>query len=98
MADLGADHAVAAEAWELLARHHAEPLRRYHTLEHIGEVVAAADDLQVTGAGMVAAFWHDAIYDPTASGGANEAASAELAARTWVTLEWRPTSRPRSTA
>ena len=30
---------------------------------------------------MVAAFWHDAVYDPTAPVGVNEAASAELAER-----------------
>jgi predicted metal-dependent HD superfamily phosphohydrolase len=66
-----------------------EPHRRYHTtthlvrvLRHVGalaatdEVTAEAPDL---GAVVVAAFFHDAVYDPPA--GDNEARSAALAAR-----------------
>jgi predicted metal-dependent HD superfamily phosphohydrolase len=62
---------------------YAEAHRRYHTEEHLDEVLAAvaeladlADDRRAV---ELAALFHDAIYDPRASGGANERASAELA-------------------
>ena len=62
---------------------YAEPHRRYHTVEHLDEVLAAvgeladlADDLPAV---EQAALFHDAVYDPRAAPGVNEAASAELA-------------------
>jgi predicted metal-dependent HD superfamily phosphohydrolase len=68
----------------LLARHR-EPHRRYHTVTHLAAALATADDLllDVDGADAAAVrlalFFHDAIYDPQALPGANEAASAALA-------------------
>ena len=63
---------------------YAEPHRRYHTTEHLDEVLAAvhelgdlADDLRAV---ELAALFHDAVYDPAAAPGANERASADLAA------------------
>lgn len=64
---------------DLLARW-AQPHRRYHTLDHLRatlDVVDAyaawADDIDVV---RLALFFHDAVYDPHATG--NEQASADL--------------------
>lgn len=70
-----------------VASRYAEPHRRYHTGEHITEVLAEVDRLlhQVTLTGdeatavRLAAWFHDAIYDPKVGRGGNEDASAELA-------------------
>jgi predicted metal-dependent HD superfamily phosphohydrolase len=54
---------------DLVARY-GEPQRHYHTLEHIGQVLAALDPelpkLTAPVAVMLAAWFHDAIYDPRA--------------------------------
>jgi predicted metal-dependent HD superfamily phosphohydrolase len=58
-----------------------EPHRRYHTRAHLGAVVGALfldlapDPVSVE----LAAFFHDAVYDPRAPAGANERDSAALA-------------------
>jgi predicted metal-dependent HD superfamily phosphohydrolase len=80
--------AVAAAGADLLGRW-SEPHRRYHSTQHLAEVIAALDRLVTAGemspdeaaVARVAAWLHDAVYDPAAAPGANEAASAELAAR-----------------
>ena len=65
---------------DLLARY-AEPHRRYHDRRHLAEVLDALT--AVTGgtrppaAVVLAAYWHDAVYDPTAPD--NEERSAVLA-------------------
>ncbi len=70
----------------LLARHR-EPHRRYHTVTHVAAVLDTAEDLlaEIDGADAaairLALFFHDAVYDPQAVPGANEAASAALAGR-----------------
>ncbi|HEX9258939.1 MAG TPA: hypothetical protein VF855_05330 [Acidimicrobiales bacterium] len=78
-----ADDALAA----LLGRYR-EPHRRYHGVKHVAEVLAACDELLARSRGLddpaavrLAAWFHDAVYDPRAVGGANEASSATLAAR-----------------
>ena len=63
---------------ELTARYR-EPHRRYHTLEHIGEVVAVLARLGGGDAVDLAAWFHDAVYDPRAGAGESEQASALLA-------------------
>ncbi|MDW3214247.1 MAG: hypothetical protein R8G01_09640 [Ilumatobacteraceae bacterium] len=82
----------------VIARHH-EAHRHYHdvrhvrwVVRHVGELAAARDGDQVAdlGAVVVAAFFHDVVYDPTASD--NEVASATLAARALAELDW-PTAR-----
>lgn len=59
----------------------AEPHRRYHTTQHLREVLAALDLLcagaDVPVAVRCAAYWHDAVYEPTAPD--NEQRSAALA-------------------
>lgn len=70
---------------DLRARH-AEPHRRYHTDEHVSEVLAEVERLLPAEpaadaeAVVLAARYHDAIYDVRAGGGASEDASARLAA------------------
>jgi len=65
---------------ELLGRY-GEPHRRYHTAEHLAEVLTALDAPDRFIAVEVAAWFHDAVYDARAPAGANERASAQLAAR-----------------
>ncbi|GAB3686887.1 HD domain-containing protein [Angustibacter aerolatus] len=86
---------LEAAAVGLLGRY-GEPHRGYHDARHLGEVLTAvallaehADDLPVV---VAAAWWHDAVYDPTATAGANERASAELA-RTTLTGWGAPPER-----
>lgn len=77
---------LTGEVTQLLARW-SESHRSYHTVQHLGEVLAAIDTL--AGAGevdavgarlaRVAAWYHDAVYDPAAEGGSNEHRSAALA-------------------
>lgn len=59
----------------------AEPHRRYHTTQHLREVLAALDlvsaGADVPVAVRCAAYWHDAVYDPIAPD--NERRSAALA-------------------
>ena len=77
---------VAATGTEVLARW-AEPHRRYHSTRHLVEMFWAFEDLTDAGElgdadaalGRIAAWLHDAVYDPSAVIGANESASAELA-------------------
>jgi len=64
-----------------------EPARRYHTTTHLVEMFGALEELEDSGAvddrqcslARLAAWWHDAVYDPRASPGSNEADSAALA-------------------
>lgn len=72
-----------------LLRRLAEPHRAYHTTRHLLELIRAVDEVadagEITGRqatlARVAGWFHDAVYAPTASGGANESASAALAVR-----------------
>ncbi|MET0144851.1 MAG: metal-dependent phosphohydrolase [Ilumatobacteraceae bacterium] len=81
---------------EVVSRHR-EPQRRYHGVRHVTWVVrhvhalATEPGIQVgdMGAVIAAAFFHDAIYDPTRSD--NEARSAELAEQRLAALGWPAT-------
>lgn len=74
----------AAVAQDLAARY-AEPHRAYHDLTHIAELlrwfdtIADAPGWRDPRAVYDAILFHDAIYDPLAKHGTNEARSAELA-------------------
>ena len=86
-AAVGARGDVAQAGAELLGRY-AEPHRRYHDLAHLDDVLRQVDEL-ATHAGDVhvvrlAAWFHDAVYDPTASD--NEERSALLAQTTLADL------------
>lgn len=71
-----------------LATRYREPGRRYHTLEHLAEVLDAVDQLAPAAddaaAVRLAAWFHDAVYDPRRPD--NEAASAALVDVTLPTL------------
>jgi predicted metal-dependent HD superfamily phosphohydrolase len=66
-----------------LLRRYAEPHRRYHTTEHLAAVLGHVDELlnEVDDADAVrlAAWFHDAVYDPSRDD--NEERSAVLAER-----------------
>jgi predicted metal-dependent HD superfamily phosphohydrolase len=78
---------VAGEGASLLARY-AEPHRGYHDLAHLDEVLRAvdllADEAEDLDAVRLAAWFHDAVYDPAAAD--NEESSARLAAKTLAAL------------
>ena len=84
---LGVQPPTAEDLAADLRARYAEPHRRYHTGEHIAEVLADVDwrlsavtlAPETVGAVQLAVWYHDAIYDPTAGQGVNEDASAELA-------------------
>ena len=72
-----------------LMRRWTEPHRGYHGTRHLVEVFWALEDLETgqeisarEGAlGRLAGWFHDAVYDPSALAGSNEADSADLAVR-----------------
>ena len=66
-----------------IASLHSGPARAYHNLDHIADVLAALDALRGPSLGEdgraaldLAAFFHDAVYDPRSS--TNEGDSADL--------------------
>ena len=82
----------------LLARHR-EPHRRYHTATHVMWVVRHVRQLLTESSAhavasvdvdavLLAALFHDAVYDPTRPD--NEAISAALAMRAAEVLGWEP--------
>ncbi len=66
--------------WTDLVNRWSEPHRRYHGLAHLVAVLSIVDGLAASDAVRLAAWYHDAVYDPTRSD--NEEASAELAEST----------------
>ncbi|GAA2314561.1 hypothetical protein GCM10010149_77590 [Nonomuraea roseoviolacea subsp. roseoviolacea] len=77
---VGGSPAALATGAELVARW-SEPHRRYHTLDHLAAVLAAADELAGAAADpaavRLAAWFHDAVYDGRP--GWDEERSAQLA-------------------
>lgn len=67
---------------DLLGRY-AEPHRAYHDQRHLTEVLDTIDELAGEAKDpddvRLAAWFHDAVYDPKAKAGANEEESAQLA-------------------
>ncbi|MEU8815895.1 metal-dependent phosphohydrolase [Actinoplanes sp. NPDC048796] len=86
---MAADGDLDAAAGYLLTRW-SEPQRQYHTVEHLTAVLNTVD----LHAGLaphpervrLAAWMHDAVYDPRALGDANERDSAEFAEGLLTTL------------
>ncbi|MET7672858.1 HD domain-containing protein [Micromonospora luteifusca] len=75
--------AASTGAGEQLLTRWREPHRHYHTVAHLTAVLDVvdqhaelADRVDVV---RLAAWWHDAVYDPRAAGDANERDSAALA-------------------
>lgn len=75
----------------ILARHR-EKHRRYHTATHVAWVIRHVDELVTVepvdhlGEVVAAAFYHDAVYEPSYP--ANERASARLARRDLTAIGW----------
>jgi predicted metal-dependent HD superfamily phosphohydrolase len=90
-----AEEVVARIGEDLVGRWN-EPVRRYHTTRHLLEMFAALENLEDAGEiaerqgslARVAAWFHDAVYDPSAPPGANEAESAALARHTLQRLDF----------
>lgn len=61
--------------WSDLVRHYAEPHRHYHTLDHVRAVVQALP-ADASPALILAAWYHDVIYDSRAND--NEQRSADF--------------------
>jgi predicted metal-dependent HD superfamily phosphohydrolase len=72
-----ADDAELRAAAADLVRRWDEPQRRYHDRTHLLAVLEVVDDCAGSDRVRLAAWFHDAVYDPRASG--NEQASAALA-------------------
>jgi predicted metal-dependent HD superfamily phosphohydrolase len=77
------------DAGRVLMDRWAEPHRAYHSTAHLQAVLDRLDELAGDGvvvpdAARLAAWWHDAVYDPQR--GDNEARSAGLAAATLTSL------------
>ncbi|MBC7559542.1 MAG: metal-dependent phosphohydrolase [Dermatophilaceae bacterium] len=89
------NEAVAREGAGLLARWN-EPSRRYHTTTHLVEMFGALEELdnareiddRQCSVARLAAWFHDAVYDPAAASGSNEADSALLARDTLQRLSF----------
>ena len=76
----GAPEGARRGAAAAVLQRYAEAHRRYHTVEHLSEVLAVLDAVPHDVAVELAAWFHDAVYDPRAAPGASERASADLAA------------------
>jgi len=85
-----ADDSDLAAAGEYLLTRWSEPQRQYHTVAHLSAVLdvidAHADLAQAPDRVRLAAWLHDAVYDPRALGDANERDSAEFAEGLLATL------------
>lgn len=81
-AAIGAERGVDA-GFDRLREAYGEPHRRYHTLAHVEACLAWLDWCWSLAERpheiVLAIFFHDAVYDPRAHGGENEARSAALA-------------------
>ena len=88
---VGARDDVAGTGAALLGRW-AEPHRAYHDLAHLAEVLERVDLLAAEAdrpdAVRLAAWFHDAVYDPTAAD--NEERSAQLAETSLTRLRLAP--------
>lgn len=70
--------------WTDLINRWSEPHRRHHGLAHLVAVLSLVDGPTSSDAVRLAAWYHDAVYDPTRFD--NEECSAELAAATLPTV------------
>lgn len=89
---LGAKDDVAGAGARLVAAY-AGPARRYHSLDHLADVLTRVDELADVAVDLdvvrLGAWFHDAVYEPTAAD--NEERSAELAAEVLRRLRVAPT-------
>lgn len=92
MAALAVPPSAAEATFAGLAARYQRPGRVYHTLAHARRVVASVDELAAHAADpaatRLAAWFHDAVYEPGAQD--NEARSAAYAARSLAALALAP--------
>ena len=85
-----ADDADLSAAGEYLLGRWSEPQRHYHTVAHLSAVLDVVEDHAELAPHpervRLAAWMHDAVYDPRALGDANERDSAEFAEGLLATL------------
>ena len=77
---LAGDSPTSRTEWAALVQAWSEPQRRYHDLAHLAAVLGLVDQLGTADdpdAVRLAAWYHDAVYDPTRTD--NEQISAERA-------------------
>lgn len=84
----GADPAAIGEAGADLLRRWSEPHRRYHDVEHLATVLSTVDELGAPAEVRLAAWYHDAVYDPRSAD--NEERSARLAVDALTALRVPP--------
>lgn len=79
----GAHRGDRVAAFDALVARHQAPGRHHHDFAHASDVVDVVLGLHSTGddwaVAVLAAWYHDAVYDPMAAAGANEGASAVVA-------------------
>lgn len=73
----GADPAAVSDAGRDLLARWSEPHRRYHDVEHLADVLSIVDEFGAVAEVSLAAWYHDAVYQPRAVD--NEEQSARLA-------------------
>lgn len=82
-----ADHGLVSVEGTALLDRWLEDHRAYHDAVHLAEVLAALDELHAAGdlpardrhLAALAAWYHDAVYDPSGEPGSSEEGSAALA-------------------
>lgn len=83
LAGYAVEPTTAYPPFDRLVAAYSEPHRRYHTLEHLGEMFRVGSRLMRfanhANAVQLAVWFHDIVYDPTRSD--NEARSADLATK-----------------
>lgn len=82
--------------WDVLRAGYTESHRRYHGIEHVDGVTADVEQLlgdHRSSHGLIdddavrlAAWFHDVVYDPRVTAGANEEASADLGGEAAIDL------------
>jgi predicted metal-dependent HD superfamily phosphohydrolase len=85
------DDVVVGREWSIVAMHHTEKHRHYHTLDHLADII---EQLSRSGYGdnevmLWATLYHDIVYSITAKD--NEEKSAALAAERMHALNVPPT-------
>lgn len=82
-----ADRSLVDAEFERVIAAWSEPHRRYHSLDHLAEVLDALESISAGGelggadqpVANLAGWYHDVAYDPRAAAGSNEHRSAAIA-------------------
>jgi len=81
----GSDSESATNLWLDVGSRYCEPLRHYHTLDHIAASLAHLDAVEVNAAVEGAIWFHDVIYDPARRDNEEQSAAFFLeTTRPWI--------------